>query len=93
MSLEQTYGKKIIYIFCHALVIELFVARAASGVEIDLLRQVHTYSVCSAYTVCVCGAEAARTHFNFAQDAFAVHSWSVAVYHKHNIYPLFWFQI
>ncbi len=42
---------------------------------------------------CACGAEAAHTHCAFKQDAFAVRSWSVAVFHKHNIYPLFWFQI
>ena len=44
---------------CHALVIELIVV--VPRVEIDFLYiiQVHTDSVCSAYTVCVCGAEAA----------------------------------
>ncbi len=29
----------------------------------------------------------------FHTGCVAVRSWSVAVYHKHNIYPLFWFQI
>ncbi len=53
---------------------------------------IHTCSVCSAYAVRVryvwC-SEAARTHCAFTQYAFAVCYWSAAVYHKHNIYPLF----
>ncbi len=57
---------------------------------------IHTCYVCSAYAVRVryvwC-SEAARTHCAFTQYAFAVCYWSAAVYHKHNIYPLFLFQI
>jgi len=56
----------------------------------------HTCSVCSVYACrvhYVCCAEAAQTHCAFTQDAFAVRSWSAAVYHKHSIYPSFWFQI
>ncbi len=44
---------------------------------------------------CVCSPCVVRKRCRSSTDCFhtGVCNWSVAVYHKHNIYPLFWFQI